>query len=495
MMKLGLFVSGPGHHVAAWRAPDVEPDAGQSLKHYIEIARLGERGKFDFLFNADSNSTFGPDDINVWKRTTAALRLEPLTLMSALAAVTTHIGLVSTATTTYLEPFHVARLFASLDQLSGGRAGWNLVTSSAASEALNFSHAVHAPHADRYERAAEFVRVVMGLWDSWEDDAFVFDKEEGLFFDPSKLHTLNHKGEHFSVRGPLMMRRSPQGRPLVVQAGQSEAGRALAAATADVIFTVQQEIEPARAFYADIKQRAKKLGRNPDHLAIMPGVMVVVGKTRREAEEKYAALQSLIHPELGVATLSDMVGMDLSDYPLDGPLPEVPLSNTQQGRQQVVVDLARRENLTIRQLYQRVSGARAHRSLYGTVEEIADSLEHWYRSGAADGFNIMALTFPQGLADFVDHVVPELQRRKLFRTEYTGTTLRENLGIPVPPNMWTQKSKPARVDPFRGPFDTAKRKEMQMRDRRLGLQQRFKNRFGIGLGQPLAERRVAAQRP
>ncbi len=436
MMKLGLFLSGPGHHIAAWRDPSVAPDAGQSLRHYIEIAKLGERGRFDFLFNADSNSTFGPDDVNVWKRTTATLRLEPLTLMGALAAVTSHIGLVSTATTSYLEPFHVARLFASLDQLSGGRAGWNLVTSSAASEALNFSHAAHAPHAERYERAAEFVRVVMGLWDSWEDDAFVFDKDAGLFFDPAKLHTLNHKGKHFGVRGPLMMQRSPQGRPIIVQAGQSEAGRQLAAETAEVIFTVQQEIEPAREYYADVKQRAAAAGRAPEHVAIMPGVMVAVGSTHREAEQKYEALQSLIHPDLGVATLSDIVGMDLKDYPLDGPLPEVPLINTQQGRQRVVVDLARRENLTIRQLYQRLSGARAHRSIFGTPTEIADSLEHWYKTGAADGFNIMALTFPQGLADFVDHVIPELQRRKLFRTEYEGTTLRENLGLPRPPNQF-----------------------------------------------------------
>lgn len=434
MMKLGLFVSGPGHHVAAWRDPHVEPDAGQSLRHYIEIARLGERGRFDFLFNADSNSTFGPDDVNVWKRTIASLRLEPLTLMSALAAVTTHIGLVSTATTTYLEPFHVARLFASLDQLSGGRAGWNLVTSSAASEALNFSHAAHAPHAERYARAAEFVQVVNGLWDSWEDDAFVLDKAEGLFFDPAKLHVLNHKGEHFGVRGPLMMRRSPQGRPVVVQAGQSEAGRALAAATAEVIFTVQQQLGPAQDFYADIKKRAAALGRKPENVLIMPGVLAVVGETKREAEAKFEKLQALIHPELGVATLSDMVGMDLGAYPLDGPLPEVPLSNTQQGRQRVVVDLARREGLTIRQLYQRVSGARAHRIIFGTAAEIADSLELWYRSGAADGFNVMSLTFPEGLRDFVDYVIPELQRRRLFRTDYEGRTLRENLGLPRPPN-------------------------------------------------------------
>lgn len=360
--------------------------------------------------------------------------------MSALASVTTHIGLVSTATTSYLEPFHVARLFASLDQLSGGRAGWNLVTSSAASEALNFSHTAHAPHAERYARAAEFVQVVTGLWDSWEDDAFVLDKAEGLFFDPAKLHILNHKGDHFSVRGPLMIGRSPQGRPVVVQAGQSEAGRALAAATAEVIFTVQQELGAAQDFYADIKNRAAALGRKPEHVLVMPGVLVVVGETKREAEAKYEKLQSLIHSELGVATLSDIVGMDLSAYPLDGPLPEVPLSNTQQGRQRVVINVARRENLTIRQLYQRVSGARAHRIIYGTPTEIADEFELWYRSGAADGFNIMSLTFPEGLREFVDHVIPELQRRKLFRTEYEGSTLRENLGLPRPPNAFTQRA-------------------------------------------------------
>ena len=396
MMKLGLFVSGPGHHVAAWRDADVEPDAGQSLKHYIEIAQLGERGRFDFLFNADSNSTFGPDDVNVWKRTIASMRLEPLTLMSALAAVTAHIGLVSTATTTYLEPFHVARLFASLDQLSGGRAGWNLVTSSAASEALNFSHAAHAPHAERYARAKEFLQVVTGLWDSWEDDAFVFDKDEGLFFDPAKLHMLNHKGDHFAVRGPLMMRRSPQGRPVVVQAGQSEAGRALAAATAEVIFTVQQELGPAQDFYADIKNRAAALGRKPEHVLIMPGVLAVVGETKRAAEAKYERLQSLIHPELGVATLSDMVGLDLSSYPLDGPLPEVPLTNTQQGRQRVVIDLARREGLTIRQLYQRVSGARAHRN-------------HLWYSGGDRGF-ARALVSQRRGGRFQHHVA-DLSRR------------------------------------------------------------------------------------
>ena len=264
-----------------------DPAAGQKLGHYVNLAQLAERGLFDFVFNADTQATFGPDGVDAWKRTTVAHRIEPITLLGALAAVTQHIGLVATATTTYLEPFHVARMFASLDQLSEGRTGWNVVTSSAAAEALNFSHAAHAPHSERYERAAEFVQVVLGLWDTWEDDAFVLDKAEGLFFDPAKLHMLNHKGKHFSVRGPLMIQRSPQGRPVIVHAGQSEAGRSLAAQAADVVFSVEQDIEKAREFYADMKSRAGRHGRPPDSIKIMPGVLAVIGRSKAEAEDKY----------------------------------------------------------------------------------------------------------------------------------------------------------------------------------------------------------------
>ena len=281
MMKLGLFLHGPGHNIAAWRDPASDAGAGMKLSHYVRLAQLAERAKFDFVFNADTQATFGPDDVDMWKRTTVAHRIEPITLLGALAAVTQHIGLVATATTTYLEPFHVARMFASLDQLSEGRAGWNLVTSSAAAEALNFSHAEHAAHADRYERAAEFVQVVLGLWDTWEDDAFVLDKAEGLFFDPAKLHMLNHKGKHFQVRGPLMIQRSPQGRPVIVHAGQSEAGRNLAAQSAEVVFSVEQNIDKAREFYADLKARAARHGRPPGSIKIMPGVLAVVGESQR----------------------------------------------------------------------------------------------------------------------------------------------------------------------------------------------------------------------
>ena len=440
MMKLGLFLAGTGHHIAAWRDPDVQPDANSSLRHYINITQIAERALFDFVFNADSNSSFGPDDPDIWQRTANAMRIEPLTLLGALSAVTSHIGLISTATTTYLDPFHVARMFATLDQMSEGRVGWNVVTSSAASEAFNFSHDKHAAHDDRYRRAAEFIQVAQGLWDTWEDDAFVMDKANGVFFDMNKMHMLHHKGERFSVRGPLMVPRSPQGQPVIVQAGQSEDGRELAARTAEVLFTVAQNLEPARAFYADLKARVVKNGRSPDSLKIMPGVLTVVGRTRDEAKEKFERLQALIPVELGVPALSEILGMDLAPFPLDGPLPEVPPTNSQQGRQKVVIEMARAENLTIRQLYMRVATARGHRVVVGTALDVADALEEWYQGGAADGFNIMPQVMPAELSAFVEGVIPELQRRGLFRTKYEGRTLRENVGLQRPANRYVARS-------------------------------------------------------
>jgi FMN-dependent oxidoreductase (nitrilotriacetate monooxygenase family) len=437
MMKLGLFLQGGGHHIAAWRDPGVAADGPQSLAHYVEVTQKAEAARFDMVFNADTQATFGADDMDVWKHTTGALRLEPLTLIGALAAVTTHIGLVSTATTTYFEPYFIARVFASLDQLSGGRSGWNLVTSSAAAEAYNFNRESHVDHDERYARAAEFAEVVTGLWDSWEEDAILADKESGLYFDPDKLHLLRHKGERFSVRGPLTTMRSPQGRPVIVQAGQSEAGRELAAATAEVIFTVQQDVEEARRFYADINRRAAKLGRPPGAVKIMPGVMPVIGATRAEADAKLERLQDLIHPEMSVKILSAFFGMDISGHPLDGPLPDPPLAANEQGRQRVIRDLARRENLTIREVAKKIAGVRGHRAIAGTPVDIADELEEWFTTGAADGFNIMPATFPAGMDDFIDGVLPELRRRGLFRTEYEGRTLRENLGLPVPENRYT----------------------------------------------------------
>jgi alkanesulfonate monooxygenase len=441
MMKLGMFMEGIGHHVAAWRDPETSAHGKLDLDHYIDIARTAERGRFDMLFLADTNATFGADDADVWVRQSSASRLEPLTLLGALAAVTKNIGLVATMTTTYYEPFTIARFFASLDHISKGRAGWNLVTSLAAAEALNFSHSAHASHADRYARAKEFAQVVLGLWDSWEDGAVIADKEAGLYFDAGKMHFLNHKGKNFQVRGPLMIQRSPQGHPVVVQAGQSEDGRDLAAETAEVVFTVQQDLNQAKAFYADIRKRAAAYGRSPDSVKILPGLMVVVGKTRAEAEAKYERLQSLIHPEFGVKQLSTYFGFDLSKFPLDGPVPEPDFANAERGRLEVMYDLAKRENLSIRQLYQRVIGQRAHRTVCGTAGEIADHMQHWFGEKACDGFNILPVTFPGALNDFVDHVVPELQRRGLFRKEYEGTTLRENLGLPIPPNRYTLAKK------------------------------------------------------
>jgi len=437
MMKLGLFIEGGGHHMAAWRHPEVAANGRIRVESFMDAARTAENAKFDMVFTADTNATFGSDDIDYWTRSSAASRLEPLTLLGALSAVTTHIGLVATMSTTYAEPFSVARFFASLDQISHGRAGWNLVTSLKDAEAQNFGRDAHASHADRYARAREFAEVVLGLWDSWEDDAMVYDKKAGIYLDPDKLHVLNHRGKHFSVRGPLFVQRSPQGRPVVVQAGGSEEGRELAAETAEVIFTVQQELGAARAFYDDVKKRAARYGRGPEAIKILPGVMPVVGATRAEAAAKYEELQELIQPEIGVKQLSSYFGIDLSQYPIDGPVPEPAPSNAEQGRIKLIYELAQRENLSIRTLYQRIIGQRAHRVLIGTAGDIADAFEEWFTGGACDGFNVLPPTFPRDLRDFCDGVVPELQRRGLFRRDYEGKTLRENLGLPYPVNRHT----------------------------------------------------------
>jgi alkanesulfonate monooxygenase len=438
-MKLGLFLAGAGHHLAAWRDPTVDPGADLDIARLVEVARIAERGLFDMLFLADTSGNWGPQDAELLKYTAAGAHLEPLVLLSALAMATEHIGLVATMSTSYTEPYHVARRFASLDQISGGRAGWNLVTSSVEAEALQFSRDAAAPHADRYERATEFAEVVLGLWDSWEDGAFVRDQASGLFFDPAKRHELRHKGRHFSVLGPLSVPRSPQGRPVIVNAGQSDPGRTLAARFADVVFSVQQDIDDARAFYRDMKARVAAAGRPPGEVSILPGLMVVVGATEAEAQARYAALQARIPPPVGVAAVSALVGLDLSPYPLDGPLPPIPETNAQKARQQVMIDVARRENLTIRQFYQRLAGARAHRTIVGTAEAIADDMAAWVTTGACDGFNILPATMPDGLNEFVDTVVPALQRRGLFRTAYEGRTLRAQLGLPVPENRHTAR--------------------------------------------------------
>jgi len=434
-LKLGAFLMATGHHVAAWRHPDVPANAGLDFKHYKHLAQVAERARFDTLFVADSVAAATGD---IASRMARSDHFEPLTLLSALSAVTEHIGLISTVTTSYNEPYHVARKFASLDHLSGGRAGWNLVTSDAAAEAQNFGRDEHIGHAERYSRAREFHRVVTGLWDSWADDAFTRDKASGQYYDPAKLHVLNHSGEHFKVKGPLNVARSPQGRPVIVQAGSSETGRELAAQTAEVVFTAQTSLANAQAFYSDLKGRLAKFGRTPDSLKIMPGVFVVVGETEALAREKFEAFQALVEPEVGVALLGRMLGnFDLSGYPLDGPLPELPLTDSgQQSRQKLLTELAGRENLSLAELGRKIAGGRGHYSLIGTPVQIADQLQEWFEQGAADGFNVLVPHLPGGLEDFADHVVPELQRRGLFRTEYEGTTLRENLGLEKPANQF-----------------------------------------------------------
>ncbi len=433
-LRLGAFLYPTGHHIAAWRHPQAQADAGSNFAHYVALAQIAEAAKFDLIFMADGVGTRGTDT-EALSRT--ALRyvaqFEPITLLSALAAVTKDIGFVATASTSYNEPYHIARKFASLDHISGGRAGWNLVTSSSEHEAHNFGRDEHYAHTERYERAEEFADVVRGLWDTWEEDAFPRDKESGIYFDPDKQHLLNHKGKHFKVRGPLNVARSPQGHPVLVQAGSSEPGKELAARTAEVVFTAHQTVEDARAFYADVKSRLAKYGRDKDDLKIMPGIFPVVGRTEEEAQAKFHQIQDLIHPVVGLSMLTGMAGsVDLSKYPLDGPVPELPETNSSKSRQKLLLDLARRENLTIRQLYLRIAGARGHYQIVGTPTQIADVMEEWFTTGAADGFNVMPPHLPVGLHDFVEHVLPELRRRGLFRSEYEGRTLRENLGLKQP---------------------------------------------------------------
>ena len=435
-LKLGAFLMAGGHHVAAWRHPEAPADAGLDFSHYKRLAQIAEAAKFDALFVADSIAA--PRD-DIASRMARSAYFEPLTLLSALSAVTERIGLIATATTSYNEPYHVARKFASLDHLSGGRAGWNLVTSDNAAEAQNFGREQHISHAERYSRAREFHQVVTGLWDSWEDDAFVRDTISGAYYDPAKLHVLNHQGEHFRVKGPLNVARSPQGQPVIVQAGSSEVGRDLAAQTAEVVFTAQTSLANAQAFYADLKGRLNQYGRTQDSLKIMPGMFVVVGATEAQAQEKFQTFQRLVEPEVGVALLGRMLGnFDLSQYPLDGPLPDLPLTESgQQSRQKLLTELAGEENLSLAELGRKIAGGRGHYTLVGTAVQIADQMQAWFEQGAADGFNVLVPHLPAGLEDFANEVIPELQRRGLFRTEYEGRTLRENLGLTRPANRLT----------------------------------------------------------
>ncbi|MFI6924252.1 LLM class flavin-dependent oxidoreductase [Nonomuraea spiralis] len=436
-LHLNAFLMGVGHHEAAWRHPRTEPSRLTDVRHYQELARIAERGKLDSLFLADGVALQG----NV--RHNALGGLEPLTLLAALASVTDHIGLIATVSTTYNEPFHVARKFASLDHISGGRAGWNIVTSASEAEALNFG--VERPaHAARYARADEFLDVVGKLWDSWEDDAILGDRAGGLYADTGKIHPIEHAGRHFAVRGPLNTSRSPQGRPLLVQAGSSEDGKEFAARHAEAVFTAQQTLEEGQEFYTDIKRRLAAHGRQPGDVLVLPGISPIIGSTEREALHLEKELEDLIIPAYGLAQLSHMTGIELSEDDLDRPLPDVPTETEgAQSRRKLVIDLARRERLTVRQLLNRLAGGRGHRVVAGTPEQIADQLQEWFFTGAADGFNIMPPLLPSGLSDFVDHVVPELQIRGLFRYEYEGRTLRDNYGLTRPASRYAARLEAA----------------------------------------------------
>lgn len=442
-IRLGAFLPGGGQHIAAWRHPDSPADGATSFDFHLKLAQEAERGLFDAYFLADGLAIAFGGGIEGGNAKVAGF--EPVTLFSALAPLTKHLGFIATASTTYEEPYNLARKFASLDLISNGRAGWNVVTTATEAAAHNFNLDQQHPHALRYARAAEHVDVVKKLWDSFEDDVFLRDKASGRFFDPDKVHHTDHKGAYFKVRGPLNVSRSPQGHPVVVQAGQSEDGRGLAAATAEVIFTAHQKLDTAQEFYRDIKARARGLGRNPDHVLIMPGVSPFVGRTEAEARERHDRLTSLILEEDGIALIKGLTGgtLDLTGVDLDGPLPPVGPTEGMKSRQALIRAIADENGFTIRQLYQHVASARGHYTIVGTPAQIVDVLEDWFHNEGADGFNILPPWLPTGLTDFVDLVIPELQRRGLFRTEYEGHTLRENLGLPFPETRWALSRRAA----------------------------------------------------
>jgi FMN-dependent oxidoreductase (nitrilotriacetate monooxygenase family) len=438
-LRLAAFMRPVTIHTGAWRYPGAFPDANFNFKHIKRFAQTLERGRFDAFFMADHLAVLNMP-MSALKRSATVTSFDPLTLLPALAVVTEHLGLVATASTTFNEPYHVARKFASLDHISEGRAGWNVVTTSNPDAARNFGLEEHVEHGERYRRAREFFEVVTGLWDSWADDAFIRDVEAGVFFDPDRMHVLDHKGPYFKVRGPLNVARPVQGWPVIVQAGASEPGRQLAAETAEAVFTAQPNLEVGRRFYADMKGRMEKLGRNPDHLTILPAAMAVVGDTLDEAKRKRALLDSLVNYDSAIASLSIALGHDASRFDPDGPLPDIPESNASKSGRERAIELARREHLTVRQLAQRLGGY-AGLAFLGTPAMIADQMEEWLVTRGSDGFTMQFPYVPGGLDDFVERVVPELQRRGIYRREYEGKTLRENLGLPRPPNRFFETGR------------------------------------------------------
>ena len=443
-IKLGAFIPTTSQHVAGWRHPESRPQDHLNIDYAIELVQTAERGLFDAYFLADGLSVRWSSAVEGEKGLgDKGVGFEPVTLFAALSTVTKHIGFIATASTTYEDPYILARKFASLDHISKGRAAWNVVTTASADTAKNFNLQQHPEPKERYERADEFIELSHKLWDSWEDDTFHYNKETGQFFDARKQHQPEHHGKYYHVEGALNVSRPPQGYPVIVQAGQSEDGRELAGKYAEVIFTAQQNLTDAQAFYRDVKNRVLKYGRHADDLKIMPGVSIFVAKTEQEAQEKYDFLNSLIHPEVGLSLLSALAGgINLSKFDLDAPFPKIEDTDINfSSRQQMMIDIARKHNFSIRQLYQYIASARGHWTLIGTPEQVVDQLQEWFENEAADGFNVLPPTTPAGLNDFVDLIVPELQRRGLFRTAYEGSTLRENLGLKRPENLYVLKNQ------------------------------------------------------
>jgi len=432
-MKLGVSMRGHGYHANAWQHPQMNPASLLDFGHFLKIVKVAEAAVFDMAFLADYVAlSCRNEPQGVFGRDGTSIEFEPVTLHAALATHTTNIGLVATMSASYQEPYHIARLFASLDHLSGGRAAWNCVVSGQEEEARNFGMDKMLPKDARYERAREAVEVVLGLWDSWDEDAFVRDKASGVYFDPGKMRSLNHKGKYFQVDGPLIVPRTPQGRPLVVQAGTSEDGQDLAARTADIVYAAFNVLTDAQAFYKAVKDRLPAFGRHPDDIKIMPGILPIIGETVEEAQAKYQQMKETIDPQIGMGMLTAMFG-DLSDCDIDGPLPARASEQTwRSSRIAVTYDLAVRNNLSIRQLYQQAFIGNAHNVVVGTPEMVADTMEEWFTQGGADGFNVLPAYSPFSFFEFAERVVPILQQRGLTRTEYAGPTMRENMQLPPP---------------------------------------------------------------
>jgi FMN-dependent oxidoreductase (nitrilotriacetate monooxygenase family) len=435
-MVIGALIHANGSHAASWMMEEALPHASTNIEYYREMAQLAERGKFDFFFIADTPAA-RTENLKGWSRSPMFMNvLEPITLLSAIAGATSRIGLGATASTSFFEPYNLARQFASLDHISHGRAAWNVVTSANDYAARNFGLDRLPPHADRYTRAKEFVDVVEALWDTWEDDAFVYDKSSCYSFVPEKQHLLDHKGKYFTLHGALNIARSPQGRPVIIQAGASDTGKDFAAEYAEVVFGSSGNLDGAKAYYTDLKDRMAKFGRRTSDLKIASGISVVVGETEQEARDKLESWQNLIHPDVGVMRLGMDLETDLSDLPLDEAVPEhrIPVSsNHHQAYFNEIAGMIR-QGLTLREIAKRYNRNKA--TFCGTVKQIADHMEHWMEAGACDGFMVSFAALPSTLSDFVEKVVPELQRRGVFRHDYEGHTLREHLGLSRPENRY-----------------------------------------------------------